>query len=194
MGISNTIFASTIAVLVVVAVAGFGLYAVSLTNTTTSTTEMMTTSSMTESMSESTTSSAMSNHSSAYAFTPQTGAMINNAYLLVGEVGMNEYAISVHAEGLESNGTYILEGALASGSMNTVPISSQSMTMNETGASEFQSSSNGTATYWIVLDSNPCTTFENMQLFYLPHDVMANATLVAAVSFTMMSETSSTSM
>ena len=182
-GISNTIFAGTVAVLVVVAIAGFGLYAVALTHTS-STTEMMTTS--TESM----TTSAMANATNSYAFTPHSGAMVNNAWLLVGEVGMHEYAISVHAEGLESNGTYILEGALTSGSMQTVPISSQSMTMNETGASEFQTNLNGTGTYWIVLDSNPVSTFENIQLFYIPQGMMQDASLVATVSFTMMNETS----
>lgn len=178
-GISNTIFAGTVAVLVVVAVAGFGLYAVALTHTT----------SMTETMTSSTTESMASNQTNAYAFSAHSGAMVNNALLLVGEVGMNEYAVSVHAEGLESNGTYILEGALTSGSMQTVPISSESMTMNETGASEFQSNSNGTATYWIVLDSNPATTFENIQLFYIPGGMMSEASLVASVTFAMMSET-----
>lgn len=200
-GVTNAIFAGTVVVLVVVAAVGYGLYdaasskQVSMTETMTTTssamTETMTTTA--SAMTETVTSTEMVNLTYAYTFTPHMGAMVNNAWLLVVPTGMHEYAVSVHAEGLESNGTYILEGALTTGSMQTVPISSESMTMNQTSASEFQSNSNGTALYWIVLSSDPATTFENVQLYFVPEGMMQNATLVATVTFTMISETSMTS-
>ncbi|MDG6998161.1 MAG: hypothetical protein JRN15_03500 [Nitrososphaerota archaeon] len=154
--------------------------------TETSITETMTT---TQSM----TSTITANQKSAYDFTAANGGMISNAWLLVVPLGMSEYAVSAHAEGLEANGTYILEGNLATGSMQTVPISSKSMTMNKTSAFEFQSNSNGTDLYWIQLSSNPTTTFDNIQLYFVPDMMMHNATLVASAAFSMMSMTTSRS-
>ena len=182
-GVSNTIFAGSVVVLVVIAAAGFGLYGISLNNHSTSSETMTTTTGMTE-----TTSSQ--NQTFAYAFTPKTGAMLNNAWLVSVQLGMHEYAVSVHAEGLEANSTYILEGALSSGTMATVPISSQSMSMNMTSAAEFQSNANGTANYWIVVENAPAATFENVQLYLIPGGMMENATLVATATFAMMSESS----
>jgi len=155
------------------------------------TTEMMENHSTTGMTGENTSSSAC-----ACMFTPESGAMITNAWLLLVPTGMmHEFAVSIHAEGLEANGTYIVEGTLTSGSMNTVPISTQSMSMNSTSASEFQSDKNGTGNYWLLLDANPATTFENIQLFFLPGMSMQNATLVASVNLTsMMMNTTETMM
>lgn len=190
LGVSTAIFATAVVVLVIVAGIGYGLYATSSHSqmTETSMTETMTT---TQSMTETMTSTLMANQTNAYEFTEANGEMINNAWLLVVPLGMNNYAVSVHAEGLETNGTYILEGSLATGSMQTVPISSESMIMNETSASEFQSNTNGTGLYWIELSSNPTTTFENIQLYFVPDMMMQNATLVASASFSMASMTTS---
>lgn len=192
-GVTNAIFASIVVVLVIIAGVGYGLYATSnhsaMTETSTSSmTETMTT---TQSMTETMTTTESINQTYSYQFTAASGGMISNAWILVVPLGMDEYAVSVHAEGLESNGTYILEGSLASGSMQTVPISTESMTMNTTSASEFQSDSNGTGLYWIQLSSNPVNAFENIQLYFVPEMIMQNATLVATASFSMMSESSS---
>jgi hypothetical protein len=113
--------------------------------------------------------------------------MITNAWLIVTSVGMGEYAVVVHAEGLEPNGDYIVEGPLATGAMQTVPISTQSMEMNTTAASEFTADSHGTGLFWIALNSNPSQTFEAIQLYFLPGMSMQNATLVASVMFPMTS-------
>ena len=61
------------------------------------------------------------------------------------------------------------------------------MSMNTTAASEFTADSHGNGLFWIVLNSNPISTFEAVQLYYLPGTMMQNATLVASVMFTMMS-------
>jgi len=127
------------------------------------------------------------NFSLVRAFKPQPGVMITSAWLIVASVGMDEYAVVVHAEGLEPNGDYIVEGPLTTGTMQTVPISSQSMEMNTTSASEFTANSQGTGLFWILLNSNPSQTFEAIQLYYLPGMSMHNATLIASVMFPMMS-------
>ncbi|HZW57658.1 MAG TPA: hypothetical protein VFF30_15325 [Nitrososphaerales archaeon] len=200
--IANGIFGAAVVILIVVAAVGFGLYgtAVSKTLTSTSTvmvtatnvsTEMMTTEMMETStvmMTGRSNSTEMMNGSSsggAYMFTPKSGAMISSAWLLVVPTDMmNEYAVSIHAEGLEPNGTFIVEATPASGTMmEPTPISSHSMNMNTTSASEFQADRNGTANYWIVLDTNPLTTFESVQLVFLPGMSMQNATEVASFMF-----------
>ncbi|MGI0091401.1 MAG: hypothetical protein ACREBS_06800 [Nitrososphaerales archaeon] len=117
--------------------------------------------------------------------------MISSAWLLTAPEGMGEYVVSIHAEGLESNGDYIVEGTLNSGSMHVVPISSESMNMNATSASEFQADRNGTATYWITINTSPITTFESIELVYLPGMSMQNATVVATVNFSGMMQNSS---
>ena len=160
---------------------------------TTTENSMMVTSSE-EMMSNSSTTMGENSSGGAFMFSPMSGAMISNAWLITSQAGMNEFAVAIHAEGLEPNGTYIIEGALATGSMNVVPISSLSMNMNTTSGSEFQADRNGTGTYWIVLDSNPTTAFENVQILYLPGMSMSNATEVASLSFvseTMMTTTTS---
>lgn len=186
-GVTNLAFAGTAIVLIVIAGIGYGLYATSSSKTLTVMQTQTQTNMMTETnvMTETMTQTSMMAANNSYAFTPASGAMITNAWLLVVPIGMNETAVSIHAEGLEVNGTYIVEGALRSGSMQTVPISSQSMNMNTTAGSEFQTDRNGTGTYWIELTSNPTTTFENIQLYLVPGGMMANATLVATVTFAM---------
>jgi len=206
--ISNGIFGVSVVALIVIAAIGFGLYGsaaskapatTTLTLTTanvsteiiTSLETMMnhsTTSSMTESVGNSSSSSGC-----ACMFTPKSGAMISSAWLLIAPTEMmHQYAVSVHAAGLEPNGTYIVEGQLMTGGMATVPISSLSMHMNTTSASEFQSDKNGTGNYFVLLDSNPSTVFENVELLFLPGMVMQNATLVATVNLpSMMNSTTS---
>lgn len=181
-GVANLAFAGTIIVLIAIAGIGYGLYATSSSKTIT---VMQTeTNMMTETTTQSISSTGMMAQNNSYAFTAASGAMITNAWLLTVPVG-NETAVSIHAEGLEVNGTYIVEGALSSGTMQTVPISSQTMNMNTTSASEFQTDKTGSGLYWIQLDSNPATTFENIQLYLLPEGMMTNATLVATVTFAM---------
>ncbi len=196
--VSNTIFSVVVVILIVAAAAGFGLYGTNASKTVT-TQNTVTVTASTEVMM--TTDVTMINHTSsgmpanyAYQFNPASGAMVSSAWLLDVPVGMHEYAVSIHAEGLEPNGTYIVEGNLASGSMSAVPISSQSMNMNTTSASEFQADQNGTANYWIVLDGCPSTIFESVQLLFLPGMQMSNATTVATIHFAMMTNMTTESM
>jgi hypothetical protein len=182
-GVTNVAFAGTIVVLIVAAGLGFGLYGNALSNPKTVTITNL----MTETMNHSVTTNVteMVTQNSSYMFTPASGVMISNGWLLTAPAGMDNFAVSIHAEGLEVNGTYLVEGTLSSGSMQSVPISSQSMTMNTTAASEFQADKSGTGLFWIELESNPSTTFENIQLYFLQGGSMQNATVVATVTFAM---------
>lgn len=190
--VSSTLFGVVAAILIITTVAGFGLYATStktltMTNTQTATivsTEMMSQSTMTNTQTTTAVSTEMM--SNTFAFNAKSGAMISNAYMIIGPINMHQYAVAIHAEGLEPNGDYIVEAALSAGSMQTVPISSQSMSMNTTSASEFQANANGTGSYWIEINTNPLTTLENVQLYFLPAMSMQNATLVATATLAMM--------
>lgn len=175
-GVTNVAFAGTLIVLIAVAGLGFGLYGTALNSPKT----VVVTN--TNVMSETLTQTMTQNYS--YAFAPSSGAMIRNALLLTAPVGMNDYAVSIHAEGLVSTGTYLVEGTLAAGSMQTAPISTQSMTMNTTAASEFQADKNGTGLFWIELVGNPASTFENIQLYFLQGGSMQNEMLIATATFT----------
>ena len=194
-GVSTTIFGTVVVVLIVVAGVGFGLYGSALNGSkigtiTQTTTDMMT---PTEVMTSSTTMTQTISVKNAYEFVASSGAMMSNAWLLVVPLGMHQYAVSIQAEGLEVNGTYIVEGAETSGAMMTVPISSERMNMNTTTASEFQSANDGTGLYWIVLNSNLSSVFENIQLYYLTGMSIQNEILVAPATFQVMATTSTTS-
>ena len=178
-GVSNAVFAGTAVVLVIIAGIGFALY---LTN---SPSPVTTTDNMTETMTQTstTTMSETSNGTSAIEFSPVTGQMIHSAWLLIEPAGMDQYALVVHAEGLESTQStgsdYIVEGAQSTGSMAVVPIGPNAT------ASEFETGSNGVGNYFVLLSQNPYTAFENVQIVYLPGMQMTNATVVATAALTM---------
>jgi hypothetical protein len=119
----------------------------------------------------------------AIKFTPATGQMFHSGWLLIEPTGTGQYAVSVHAEGLENTqitrSDYIVEGAQSSGAMAVVPVGPNAT------ASEFGTSSVGVGNFFIVLGQNPFTTFENFQIVYLPGMSMTNATVVATASLIM---------
>jgi hypothetical protein len=103
--------------------------------------------------------------------------MIHSGWMIVASVGSGDYAVSLHADGLEppSGGGYIVEGVQRAGNMNVVPISGNATT------SEFDAGSDGAGSYWTVLMQNPSSSFEAIDLVYLPGMNMAQATVVASV-------------
>lgn len=169
-GVSTAVFAGTSIVLLVLAGIGFSLYLTSpVTHTTTENMTETMTSSMTETMA-----------GNAIKFAPATGQMVHTGWLLIEAAGQGDYAVAVHAEGLESTqqmgSIYIVEAEQASGSMAVVPIGPNAT------ASEFETSSAGAGNFFIVLMQNPFTSFENIQIVYLPGMSMTNATVVATAS------------
>ena len=178
-GVSNAVFAGTAIVLVIIAGVGFALY---LTNSPSTVT---TTNNMTETMTHTSTTTMVenANGTSAVEFAPVTGQMIHTGWLLIEPAGMDQYALVVHAEGLESTQStgsdYIVEGTQSSGSMAVVPIGPNAT------ASEFETGSSGVGNYFVLLSQNPYTAFENVEIVYLPGMQMTNATVVATAALTM---------
>lgn len=119
------------------------------------------------------------NGTSALALHAQPGQMFHSGLVFITSVGGGHYAVYVHAEGLEppSAGAYIVEGVTRSASMQMVPISGNAT------ASEFDADSHGVGGYWTVLMQNPTSSFEAIDLVYLPGMDMTHATLVASVQF-----------
>jgi len=173
-GVSTVIFAGSVVVLVILCAAGFGLYLAgpSATRTVTQTqSDVM----------SSTTASEMNSIPTAIEFTPASGQMFHSGWAIVGLTESGTYALSVHAEGLEpaSAGDYIVEGQQSSGSMAVVPLGANS------SASEFDGGLNGVGNFFVLLNQNPLSSFENIQILFLPGMQMTNATLVATAHISM---------
>jgi hypothetical protein len=117
----------------------------------------------------------LQNQTVSLALSLQSGQMIHSGWVLVSPIGSGDYAVSLHAEGLEgaSSGAYIVEGVTRQG-MNMVPLA------GTVGASEFVAGVNGSGNFWTTLMQNPSTAYEGIDLIYLPGMNMTHATLVAS--------------
>ena len=170
-GVSNAVFAGTTVVLLIIAGIGFSLYLTSaaVTHTTTENMTETTTAGMTETMA-----------GNAIQFTPATGQMIHSGWVLIESAGQGDYAVSIHAEGLEDtsamHSVYIVEAEQSSGNMSVGFIGPNAT------ASEFETNGAGVGNFFVVLMQNPFTSFENIQLVYLPGMEMTNATVVATAT------------
>jgi hypothetical protein len=178
-GVTNAVFASTVAVLLIVAASGFLLYAGRPTMTETTS----------ETMTHTTTSTEMMNETMqepAIALVPSHGQMISSGWLIVAPLGNGSYAVSVYARGLEAPamGDYIVEAAQNSGQMAMVPIAGANVTL-----SEFTTDSHGTGQYFAGLHENPSSVYESVSLLFIPGMRMQNATVVATATLTMTTST-----
>ena len=190
--VTNAVFGGTVVVLLIIAGVGYSLYFTNMhagqemTSVMTETVNhtMTVTENMTETMTNTMTATSTSVVSeSAIQFAPVSGQMIHSAWVLVQPAG-SEYAVSVHAEGLESTqGTgnvYIVEATSSSGSMSMAPIGPNGT------SSEFETTSGGVGNFFILLGQNPYNAFESIEIVYLPGMQMSNGTVVATASLTMM--------
>jgi hypothetical protein len=118
------------------------------------------------------------NATRAIALQPKSGQMIHSGWVILASVGSGDYAVTLHANGLEppASGGYIVEGVQRTASMNVVPIGANA------SASEFDAGTDGTGIFWTVLMQNPSTSFESVELVYLPGMNMTAATVVATAS------------
>lgn len=177
--VTTAVFGVTVVVLLAVAGAGFILYG------TRSTMQETSTVTMTDTTSQSSSTTGTMNESAApaaIAFTPAHGQMFGSGWLIVASVGNGDYALTLHATGLESSsmGDYIVEAAQNSGQMSTVPIAGSNATL-----SEFEADGSGTGQFFTVLMENPGSVYESVSIVYLPAMEMTNATVVATASLTM---------
>ncbi len=188
-GVSSTIFASSVIVLILIAAGGFTLYAIkpSVTSTVTETatatrtappttqTEVMNhTATMTETMVRNQTMTEMTAEP-AISFTPAKGQMIHDAWLIIAPLGNGRYVLSIHAQGLEemSMGAYLVEGT-QHGSNVTVPVGGENVTL-----SEFEADSNGNGQFFLILNQNPTMTYDTISLVFLRGMQMTGATVAA---------------
>jgi len=184
-GISNTIFASSVVILVVIAAGGFSLYASkpSVTSTVTETATATLTgpaTTRTEVMNHTATMTEVAG-SAAIPFTPAKGQMIHDAWLIVALLGDGKYALSIHAQGLEgmSMGAYLVEGTQHATNV-TVPLGGQNVTL-----SEFEADSHGNGQFFIILNQNPEKTYDAFSLVFLRGMQMTNATVAALAHVSM---------
>ena len=182
--VTTAVFGVTVAILLLGAASGFVLYGTRSGMQETSTVTM--TDTMTETMSQSAATSGSMNESAnpaaAIAFVPAQGQMFGGGWLIVAPLGNGDYALTLHATGLESAsmGNYIVEGAQRSGQMATVPVAGSNATL-----SEFEADGSGNGQFFAVLMENPSSTYESISIVYLPGMEMQGATVVATATLTM---------
>lgn len=121
----------------------------------------------------------LQNQTTTKALNPQPGQMIHSGWVLISPVGSGDYAVSLHADGLEppASGSYVVEGVTRQG-MNMVPLAGNAT------ASEFEAGTDGSGNFWTTLMQNPSSTYEGIDLLYLPGMDMTHATLVASAQLT----------
>lgn len=111
----------------------------------------------------------------ALSLTAASGPMSpHDVWFIVAPTGGEDFAIVLSAQGLEQNGSYLIEGVTRGGSMNTVPIAGSA------ADSEFVPDMHGNGVYWHVLMSDPRVTYEQVVLLYLPNMQMPAAQQVAS--------------
>ena len=111
----------------------------------------------------------------AIQLTPASGPMPpHDVWFIVAPLGSGDYAIVLSAQGLEGNGTYLLEGETRGGQMNSVPIAGNA------ADSEFVPDMHGDGLYWHALMSDPRVTYEQVILLYIPGMEMQNAQQLAS--------------
>jgi hypothetical protein len=117
----------------------------------------------------------MRSGAAAFQLNPASGPMPpHDVWFIVTPLGGGNYAVVLSAQGLEANGTYLLEGVTRGGQMRNVPIA------GNTANSEFVPDMHGNALYWHTLMSDPRVTYEEVILLYLPGMEMQNAQQVAS--------------
>jgi hypothetical protein len=117
----------------------------------------------------------MQSMTAAIQLTPASGPMPpHDVWLVVAPVGSGDFALILSAQGLEQNGSYLIEGVTKGGQMNTVPITGTA------ADSEFEPDMHGNGLYWHVLMSDPRVTYEQVLLLYPPNMEMSGAQQVAS--------------
>jgi hypothetical protein len=114
---------------------------------------------------------------SAMQMNPASGPMPpHDVWFVIVPLQGGKFAVVVSAQGLEGNGSYLVEAVTKGGQMKTVPIASTA------ADSKFLPDSHGNGVYWHVLDQDPRSQFEEVILLYLPNMDMQSAIQVASVN------------
>jgi hypothetical protein len=119
----------------------------------------------------------MQSMATAVPLTPTNGSMPpHDVWFIVAPTGIGDFATVLSAQGLEQNGSYLIEGVTRGGSMNAVPIAGNA------ADSEFVPDMYGNGLYWHILMSDPRVTYEQVELLYLPNMQMSSAQQAASAS------------
>ena len=113
----------------------------------------------------------------AIPLTPAGGSMPpHDVWLVIAHLEGGDFAVILSAQGLEQNGSYLVEGVQKGGQMNHVPITGTA------ADSEFEPDMHGNGVYWHVLMNDPRGMYEQVILLYLPNMQMQGAQQVASAS------------
>jgi hypothetical protein len=113
----------------------------------------------------------------AITLVPGSGPMPpHDVWLVIAPLQGGRFAVILSAQGLEQNGSYLLEGVTRGAQMNTVPLAPTA------ADSEFVPDRHGNGLYWHVLVSDPRVTYEQVLLLYLPNMQMQGAMQVASAN------------
>jgi hypothetical protein len=119
----------------------------------------------------------MQSATTAVKLTPASGPMPpHDVWLVVTSLGGGDFAVVLSAQGLEGNGSYLIEGVMKGGQMNHVPITGNA------ADSEFEPDMHGNGLYWHVSMSDPRVQYDQVILLYLPGMQMTNAQQVASAN------------
>ena len=112
---------------------------------------------------------------SAISLMAASGSMPpHDVWFIITPLQGGKYVVVLHAAGLETNGSYLVEGVTKGAQMNTIPIA---MTATD---SEFVPDNHGNGVYWHIFDIDPRAQFESIELLYLPNMQMQGAMQVAS--------------
>lgn len=111
----------------------------------------------------------------ATTMTPAIGAMVHDIWLIVVPLQGGEFAFVLNGQGLQQNGSYLIEGVTKT-QMTLEPI-----TISAADA-EFVADANGNGVYWHVLSSDSRLTYGQILLLYLPNRQMQDSQLVASAN------------
>jgi hypothetical protein len=121
----------------------------------------------------------MQSMTAAVQLTPASGPMPpHDAWLVIAPLGGGDFAVILSAQGLEQNGSYLIEGVTRGAQMNHVPITGIA------SDSEFEPDMHGNGLYWHVLMNDPRVAYEQITLLYLPNMQMEAAQQVASANLT----------
>jgi hypothetical protein len=105
--------------------------------------------------------------------TPATGVTAHDIWLLVVPLQDGEFAVILNGQGLQQNGSYIIEG------VTRTQMTPEPLTVNMAD-SKFVADANGNGVYWHVLSSDPRLTYGQILLLSLPQMQILGSQLVAS--------------
>jgi hypothetical protein len=105
--------------------------------------------------------------------TPVTGVTAHDIWLLVVPLQDGEFAVILNGQGLQQNGSYLIEG------VTRTQMTPEPLTVNMAD-SEFVADANGSGVYWHVLSSDPRLTYGQILLLSLPQMQILGSQLVAS--------------